>query len=473
MQNRSSSSYTPHHDIGGDESAYGPIPGAKQVKDLMAWEQQCHSLFVVLASKKILGTDELRRAIEALTPEQYERYFYYEKWTAGMVALLLEHGIITHDELQSYLFGSSSIEIGESPKSPLFSTGDSVRVKRFLSNIEWRRPHIRTPGYIYGAAGTIERVCGRHGDPSFLSFGLEAPKVQLYRVRFRHRDVWPEQFDPATMQGGMDDFVEVEVYEHWLEPADQSSGHSFENNLLFDHSSGDDCVDDSHGHSHSHHHHHDMEDSHIHESRPTVESRAIQREGPPTPGKELFQALYRVLLDKKIVTSDEVRLVSERMDTAAARLDGASLVVKAWTDPGFEARLLDDAVSAAAEIGINASNPNAPTVLIVLKNTPTTHNLIVCTLCSCYPSSLLGIAPSWYKSREYRSRAVREPRTVLAEFGVPLSADTTIRVHDSTADHRYLVLPLRPEGTEGWSEEDLRGLITRDMMLGVATASQR
>lgn len=457
-------SHVPHHDIGGNESAYGPIIGAggKAVKDLLAWEQQCHSLFAVLAARNVIGTDELRRVIEALTPEQYEKWSYYEKWTAAMVTLLLEHGVITNRDLQRALFGS--IQSEPTSSTPIFKQGDAVRVKKFLSDMEWKRPHIRTPGYIYGVSGLVERVCGRHGDPSFLAFGLEAPLVQLYRVRFYQRDIWPEQYDPETDHG---DVVEVEVYEQWLESTSSSSGHSFEkNDFLFDHKAGDDCIHhhDHHHGDNQHNHHHD----HVHEARPTVESRAIQREGAPSPGKELFQALLRLLIERSIVTFDDIRLMAEKMDTAFDRLDGASLVARAWVDPDFEARLLENAPAAAKELGINTSNPNAPTVLTVLKNTPTTHNLVVCTLCSCYPSGLLGIAPSWYKSREYRSRAVREPRRVLEEFGVSLPQETSIRVHDSTADHRYIVLPVRPKGTETWSEDDLRSLVGRDSMIGVA-----
>jgi nitrile hydratase len=123
------------------------------------------------------------------------------------------------------------------------------------------------------------------------------------------------------------------------------------------------------------------------------------------------------------------------------------------------------------EIGIQTSNPNAPTVLSVVENTPEVHNLVVCTLCSCYPSGLLGLSPSWYKSSEFRSRAVREPRSVLQEFGTSVPQGQTIRVHDSTADHRYLVLPQRPVGTEDWSEEQLRRLVTRDSMIGVSIPS--
>ena len=147
-----------------------------------------------------------------------------------------------------------------------------------------------------------------------------------------------------------------------------------------------------------------------------------------------------------------------------------------WLPPGrmrrFRQRLLEDAPSAASELGIATSNPNAPTVLTVVPNTPDAHNLVVCTLCSCYPSGLLGIAPSWYKSRLYRARAVREPRNVLASFGTRIHDKTAIRVHDSTADHRYLVLPERPAGTGHMTAEELKRLVTRDTMIGVTTPAK-
>jgi nitrile hydratase len=480
------------HDVGGNHSVYGPIPDLdKPTKELLAWEQQCHCLFAVLASKKVIGTDELRRSIEALTPQQYASWTYYEKWSAGMASLLLEHKVITHSELQTALFGASptiSAEVEDAISSPennettLYKPGDSVRVGKFDKNgMEWKRPHIRTPGYVYGVAGTIERVCGRHADPSLLAFGLPSPApVQLYRVRFRTQDIWPEQQQQqhaGKKKNDGDVVVEVEVYEHWLEPADTSMGHDFEGKDLFNHASGEgsDCQDHSHAHHHHHGHHHghedDEDDPHTHEARPLVEERAIQREGVPRPGKELFQALFGLLKDKDVVTSSEIRIMCEKMDTAEKQLDGATLVVNAWLDASFEERLLADASSAAQELGISTANANAPTVLTVVKNTPMTHNLIVCTLCSCYPSSLLGIAPSWYKSREYRARAVREPRRVLEEFGLTLETAKGIRVHDSTADHRYIVLPERPADTFGWSKEKLKSIITRDTMVGVAIST--
>jgi nitrile hydratase len=143
---------------------------------------------------------------------------------------------------------------------------------------------------------------------------------------------------------------------------------------------------------------------------------------------------------------------------------GAQVVAHAWTDPAFKARLLSDGNAALEEIGLD----RGPYKLVVVENTPTVHNVIVCTLCSCYPRWLLGLPPDWYKSRNYRSRAVREPRAVLREFGLELADEITVRVHDSTADMRYLVLPMRPAGTDGWSEEQLAAVVTRDTMIGVA-----
>jgi nitrile hydratase subunit alpha len=140
------------------------------------------------------------------------------------------------------------------------------------------------------------------------------------------------------------------------------------------------------------------------------------------------------------------------------------VVARAWTNPAFKARLLADGSAGVRELGIEVG----ATRLIVLENTPAIHNLVVCTLCSCYPRMVLGRPPDWYKSRAYRSRAVREPRDVLKEFGTNVADHVEVRVHDSTADMRYLVLPERPAGTEGWSEEQLAALVSRDSMIGVA-----
>jgi nitrile hydratase len=172
-----------------------------------------------------------------------------------------------------------------------------------------------------------------------------------------------------------------------------------------------------------------------------------------------------LLIEKGILTADEVREAVERMDARGPHL-GAKVVAKAWVDPAFKARLLKDGSAAVEEAGVQMDQP---TRLIVVENTAEVHNLVVCTLCSCYPRMVLGIPPDWYKSRAYRSRAVFEPRAVLSEFGTTLPDNVTVRVHDSTADMRYLVLPMRPRGSEGLDEAKLAALVTRDSMIGVTT----
>jgi nitrile hydratase subunit alpha len=183
-----------------------------------------------------------------------------------------------------------------------------------------------------------------------------------------------------------------------------------------------------------------------------------------THHKMLEIAVRELLIEKGILTADEIRQAVERMDARGPHL-GAKVVAKAWTDPAFKARLLKDGSAAAEEAGVQMDQP---TRLIVVENTPEVHNLVVCTLCSCYPRMVLGIPPDWYKSRAYRSRAVREPRAVLREFGTPIPDHVEVRVHDSTADCRYLVLPERPAATSGLGEAELAALVTRDSMIGVA-----
>ena len=174
-------------------------------------------------------------------------------------------------------------------------------------------------------------------------------------------------------------------------------------------------------------------------------------------------SLRELLVEKGIVTEAQVEATVEDMRNRTPER-GARVVAHAWTAPAFKARLLADGTKACEELGLDVPALR----LVVMENTPAVHNMIVCTLCSCYPRMLLGIPPDWYKSRNYRSRAVREPRAVLAEFGLQLNIETRIRVHDSTADMRYLVLPMRPAGTEGWSEERLAATVSRDCMIGVA-----
>ena len=163
-----------------------------------------------------------------------------------------------------------------------------------------------------------------------------------------------------------------------------------------------------------------------------------------------------------MVTADQIRRRMEKFEEDLP-YRGAKVVARAWTDPAFKQRLLEDGKAACTEMGIDLEADR----LIAVENTPAVHNVIVCTLCSCYPRSLLGMPPTWYKSSNYRSRVVFEPRAVLKEFGTELPEHVTVRVHDSNADMRYLVLPMRPAGTEGWDEERLSELLSRDTLVGV------
>ena len=174
-------------------------------------------------------------------------------------------------------------------------------------------------------------------------------------------------------------------------------------------------------------------------------------------------SLRELLVEKGILTDEQVNAAVEDM-RARTPERGAKVVARAWVDDGFKKRLLENGPRACEELGLDVPALN----LLAVENTAEVHNAIVCTLCSCYPRMLLGIPPEWYKSRNYRSRMVREPRAVLAEFGLRIPEQMQIRVHDSTADMRYIVLPRRPAGTDGWSEERLAALVNRDCMIGVA-----
>ena len=185
-------------------------------------------------------------------------------------------------------------------------------------------------------------------------------------------------------------------------------------------------------------------------------------EGPPSEHEIVSRAMQELLEQKGLITADEIR---RRMEIFEEEFPfrGSLVIARAWTDAAFRKRLLEDGKKACAETGVDLE----ATRLIAVENTPDVHNVIVCTLCSCYPRELLGMPPTWYKSDNYRSRVVFEPRAVLKEFGTVLPDHVTVRVHDSNADMRYVVVPMRPNGTDGWSEEQLAGILTRDTLVGV------
>ncbi|MFK7965548.1 MAG: nitrile hydratase subunit alpha [Burkholderiaceae bacterium] len=223
---------------------------------------------------------------------------------------------------------------------------------------------------------------------------------------------------------------------------------------------------DSEHHDHHDHSHtesmYDVDPTHHHPPQPDVE------DSPLTHHQVMQIAVTELLIDKGLFDAAQMRRQIEKMDSLSPAR-GAKLIARAWVDAAFKQRLLTDSRAAGKELGIDLG----PVPILVMENTQDVHNLVVCTLCSCYPRMLLGFPPDWYKSRSYRSRAVREPRKLLAEFGTNLPEGSQVRVHDSTADMRYLVLPARPAGTETLSEEALASLVTRDCMIGVAVADSQ
>jgi nitrile hydratase alpha subunit len=186
-------------------------------------------------------------------------------------------------------------------------------------------------------------------------------------------------------------------------------------------------------------------------------------EGAPSPYEIMSRAIQELLVEKGVISAEQVRARMEQFD-ADFPYRGPRVIAHAWADPDFKARLLADGKRACAEFGVDLEAER----LIAVENTPEVHNVIVCTLCSCYPRALLGMPPTWYKSENYRRRVVREPRAVLAEFGTVIPDHVSVRVHDSNADMRYVVVPMRPESTAGWSEAELAAIITRDSLVGVS-----
>ena len=203
------------------------------------------------------------------------------------------------------------------------------------------------------------------------------------------------------------------------------------------------------------HEHHDHDHGHGHEGSELSEMDLRVR------------ALESLLVEKGYVDPGALDALIETYETRVGPHNGARVVARAWTDPAYRRWLLEDATAAIASLGYTGRQGEH---MVALENTPGLHNMVVCTLCSCYPWPVLGLPPVWYKSAPYRSRVVIDPRGVLKDFGVELPAETEIRVWDSTAEVRYLVLPMRPPGTEGWSEEQLAALVTRDAMIGTGLA---
>jgi nitrile hydratase subunit alpha len=451
------------------------------------WERQVHALLVLLIKNGSMTADMLRLAIESLEPEVYASLSYYERWAAAMTSILIRAGKISRAEIEEAM--------GHVPATSdvLFQRGDCVRICPESMNKRWRRPHLRAPGYVHGATGTVLSCTGIFNDPSYAAFGESAPPQPLYRVALDAKTVWGAACE--EWEGAEGDGLVVDVFQPWLEPSAAAAAAADDNAVTADAAAADDDDDavtsvaapasaDYH-HAHHHHdgtqHHHDGH-PHVHADRLTTERAAIDKEPAEMPLEPLARALLQVCVSRDLCSLAAIASVIDAQDTAVSNGYGAQLVARAWVDEAFEQRLLQDAPAAARELGIETSNyvsgsstsvrssttqhASGTTILQVVKNDASTHNLIVCTLCSCYPAAVLGLSPDWYKSCHYRSMAVRAPRQLLRQFGLHVPAGTRVVTHDSTAEMRYMVLPMRPRGTDGWSEAQLRPLVTRDCMIG-------
>jgi nitrile hydratase len=388
--------------------------------------------------KKHILVDEMRRFIEAMPAETYKTSHYYGKWAACILQVLLRKKVLDETRVHQLLFG---------PPEPLnkFKVGQRVLVKRFNQSGLFRRPHLRTPGYIFGKVGVIDSIAGEFLPPDQVSWNhdpsQEVGRQTVYRVRFGMGDIWQHADHP-------NDSVDIEIFQQWLVEAEEAA--SEEKTAV----NADREIEEKHDHG-----------DHEHDTRTGTEQTAIERETLSLNAGEA--AIAEVLISESIrvglVTAAEILDMERRRDAVDQDPVGPKVVAKAWKDAKFRQLLLTDAPSALKQMGVEITSK-----LVVQEDSEKVHNLIVCTLCSCYPSFCLGKPPAWYKSRAYRSRAVFEPRKVLKEFGTELDDTVSIRVHDSTADLRYMVLPFLPSKYEHLSEEELAQLVNRDHMIGVA-----
>lgn len=504
------------HDIGFKEQPLDAVAGVyaqtldiSTEKPLQQWEYQIHALLVVLSTKSppLLSTDELRRGVESLEREVYESWGYYERWAASMTHILIERNVFTFQQIDEELG-----VLTEETEEILYEVGDIVRIKDINTKTRFRKPHLRVPGYVHGLHGKITRYVGSYKNPSLLAFRVqtsvhvplyiaEIPVEAIKNSRYYYDDrntSHSSRLHSDSKQMNIDtEVIQLEVYQSWLEPVTTTTATKYaatavndsmiknestkrrkydvDNSTSHNHSTIDD-HDHNHSHSGAHDHAHDHSHSHghSHECRDDVEATALIRENSnltssDSPGQTLAERLIRLLVRLDIIQLDTLQKTIDKLEANTQAMLGADLVVTAWLDPGFKERLLTDAPTAAKELHIITSNPNAPTNLVVFENTDFIHHTVVCTLCSCYPAAVLGLSPAWYKSRIYRSCMVSEPRTLLSNsFGLVLPNSMKIVVHDSTADCRYMVLPQRPVHTEGLTYAQLRALVTRDSMIGVS-----
>lgn len=351
------------HDLGGTLN-FSSVDTCDH--SLQYWEQSIHAVLVLLASHspQLITTDENRRAVESLEPSAHDSWTYYDKWAAAITIVLLERGVITQLELDAELGPNADVRGSE----VTFNIGDEIRIKTEDSRVRWRKPHLRCPGYLFGAVGKIVGCVGTFADPYHLAYRGKSSMTTLFRVKFKMSEIWGSRCEDSN------DYIDVEVYESWLEKicmdsvADNGMNQirGSEGDFFPEHA--DHLHDHDHGHSHETHecteshkdpgshrrithpaseefshaklvgHTHD----HEHLDRLIVEEEAVRKEPEDSPGRVIADVLIRLLISKGIITHEDIRRTIDRFDNAKQNLFGAHLVARAWVDPDFKARLLSD-----------------------------------------------------------------------------------------------------------------------------------
>jgi nitrile hydratase len=311
---------------------------------------------------------------------------------------------------------------------PLFAIGENVKILKIDPP-----GHIRTPYFIRGKFGEVISILGKYANPEELAYGRDGkPDRYVYSVRFLQKDLW------TNYNGQLEDSAVVEVMENWLEAknADQITKNKINQELT---------------------------NSNSKYKYPHINNNISDKNDTSLEHMAMARAIEELLIEKNIFSTEEMQKTLKKIDLQNPK-QGARLVARAWVDSNFKDRLLKDVRSAAKEIDIDIG----PIRILAIENTSNLHNAIVCTLCSCYPKHLIGLPPEWYKSGNYRSRMISEPRSVLAEFGTVISNNVELRVYDSTTEVRYLVIPMLPENYIGLNENELIALVTRDSMIGTS-----
>lgn len=373
------------HDLGGLEEAFGKID-LEEPTITSHWQSRVDALAVVLFKRKVILVDEFRRFIEALPSNTYASFHYYGKWATSLLQVLLRKGLLKEKSVFAQLYG------GQSSSDQLFQVGDSVKVLRYdVGGALFRRPHLRTPGYVFGKKGIIQSFAGMFLPPQLVSWNFDAEQAiepqPVYRVRFRFGDIW--QHDPESAN----DTIDVEIFQEWLKANHHDESH--------DH--------DRHDHAHVHGHTHStLEDhGHTHETKLETERVAIEREFSMSVQEEaIAECLLQQVVEAGIVTAEELLEAEALRDSRSNDPVGPKVVAKAWQDEAFRKALLHDGSKAIKEVfGVD---PNCK--LVVFQNTSQVRNLIVCTLCSCYPTAILvgfsfsHLIPLFFKKKRNKTK---------------------------------------------------------------------